>query len=99
MVEVIDIKELAGRIKPIVNRGPHTTEDEVFEAFRSLGKGDFKNADIFCLSSEFEGFGLVLVESMTFGTKIVSTKCRGGPNSVFSENKFIISDYTNCKNR
>lgn len=36
MVDVIDIKELSGRIKPIVNRG-----------FRSLGKGDFKDADIY----------------------------------------------------
>tara|TARA_Y100000766_G_scaffold270231_1_gene267950 strand:- start:1344 stop:1574 length:231 start_codon:yes stop_codon:yes gene_type:complete len=26
-------------------RGLHTTEDEVFEASRSLGVGDFKNAD------------------------------------------------------
>lgn len=47
MVDVIDIKELSERIKPIVNRGPHTTEDEVFEAFRSLGKGDFKDAAIY----------------------------------------------------
>jgi len=47
MVQVIDIKELAGRIKPIVNRGPHTTEDEISEAFQSLGKGDFKNANIY----------------------------------------------------
>lgn len=47
MVKVIDIKEVSGRIKPIINRGPHTTEDEVFKAFKSLGKGDFKNAVIY----------------------------------------------------
>ena len=47
MVEIININELANRLKPIVNRGPHTTEKEVFEAFSSLGKGDFKNADIY----------------------------------------------------
>lgn len=47
MVDIIDIKELTGHIKPIANRGPHTTEDEVFEAFRSLGVGDFKNADLY----------------------------------------------------
>ncbi len=47
MVDIIDIKELTGHIKPISNRGPHTTEDEVFEAFRSLGVGDFKNADLY----------------------------------------------------
>jgi len=47
MVEIININELANRLKPIVNRGPHTTEKEVFEAFSPLGKGDFKNADIY----------------------------------------------------
>ena len=47
MVDIIDIKALSGRLKPIVNRGPHTTEDEVFEAFYSLGKGDFKDAEIY----------------------------------------------------
>ena len=47
MVDIIDIKELTGHIKPIANRGPHTTENEVFEAFRSLGVGDFKNADLY----------------------------------------------------
>ena len=31
MVDIIDIKELTGHIKPIANRGPHTTEDEVFK--------------------------------------------------------------------
>lgn len=52
MVDIIDIKELTGHIKPIANRGPHTTEDEVFGAFRSLGVGDFKNADLY--SSGFD---------------------------------------------
>ena len=47
MIEVINIEDLVGQIKPIVNRGPHTTEDEVFEAFRSLGVGDFKNANLY----------------------------------------------------
>ena len=47
MVDVLNINELTDHIKPIVNRGPHTTEDEVFDAFRSLGVGDFKNADLY----------------------------------------------------
>ena len=51
MVDIIDTKELTGHIKPITNRGPHTTEDVVFEAFRSLGVGDFKNAVLY-----FSGF-------------------------------------------
>lgn len=47
MINVININEVAESQTPIVNRGPHTTETEVFQAFSSLGKGDFKDADIF----------------------------------------------------
>ena len=47
MVEIVDINGLMKSLKPIVNRGPHTTESEVFEAFSSLGQGDFKDANIF----------------------------------------------------
>ena len=49
----------------------------------------FKSADIFCLTSEFEGFGNVIVEAMSFGLKIILTECRGGPRSIFKKNKFI----------
>ena len=47
MVDVLHINNLTDHIKLIVNRGPHTTEDEIFDAFRSLGVGDFKNADLY----------------------------------------------------
>ena len=47
MVEIVDINGLMKSLKPIVNRGPHTTESEVSEAFSSLGQGDFKDANIF----------------------------------------------------
>ena len=47
MVDVIDINELSVHIKPITNRGAHTTEDEVFEAFKSLGQGNFKDANVY----------------------------------------------------
>ena len=58
----------------------------------------FKGSDIFCLSSEYEGFGLVLVEAMAFGTKIVSTKCKGGPNTL-RDNQFIdFAKVNNYKN-
>ena len=47
MVEVININELSKHIKPIENRGPHTTETEVFKAFKSLGRGNFKDANVY----------------------------------------------------
>ena len=41
-----------------------------------------KNAKLLVLSSEYEGFGIVLVESLLLGTPVVSTNCKSGPNEI-----------------
>ena len=43
-----------------------------------------KEADILILSSEFEGFGLVIVEALAAGTTVVSTDCQSGPAEILS---------------
>jgi glycosyltransferase involved in cell wall biosynthesis len=47
------------------------------------------SADVFVLSSEFETFGVVLIEALALGKPIVATKC-GGPESIINENVGVL---------
>tara|TARA_R110000851_G_scaffold289629_1_gene443783 strand:- start:10313 stop:11416 length:1104 start_codon:yes stop_codon:yes gene_type:complete len=48
----------------------------------------YAHADVFVLSSEYEGFGNVIVEALEHGLPIVSTDCPFGPSEILDGGKY-----------
>ena len=48
----------------------------------------YQTADLFVLSSDYEGLPTVLIEALSFGIRIVSTDCPSGPSEILEQGKF-----------
>lgn len=69
------------------------TKLDLGEVCRLVGSRDnplpwIRKADLLVLCSDFEGFGLVLVEAMACGTQIVSTNCPHGPAELLAGGRY-----------
>lgn len=46
---------------------------------------EYQRSQFFVLSSDYEGFGLVIIESMAYGTPVVATDCPYGPSEIIED--------------
>ncbi len=94
-------KEKYGAVHLVV-LGDGSLKDELLQYVKELGVENnvtffgfvsnplayMKQADIFVISSAWEGFCNVIVEALYCGLKVVSTDCPSGPSEILKEGKY-----------
>ena len=60
----------------------------IFAGFHPNPAPFYASADVFVLSSDYEGLPTVLIEALSFGCPIVSTDCPSGPNEILEGGKY-----------
>ena len=60
----------------------------VFAGYRADPTPFYATADVFVLSSDYEGFGNVIVEALQQGLPVVSTDCHSGPDEILDYGTF-----------
>lgn len=80
-LDIVGDGELHDALLSLRDRLDLSESVRLLPARRDLGSL-YRGASLFCLSSRYEGFGLVLIEAMAYGLPVVATDCETGPREV-----------------
>lgn len=59
-----------------------------FAGFKADPSDWYRTADVFVLSSRWEGFANVIVEALSFGLPVISTNCPSGPSEILEDGRY-----------
>lgn len=69
-------------------REAHLEQHVRLVGFQENPHSFLRAADLFCLSSRYEGMPNALVEAMLCGTPVIATDCQSGPREILEHGKF-----------
>jgi glycosyltransferase involved in cell wall biosynthesis len=81
--------ELRGQLEALVKEY-NLTKDVWMPGFVANPLAFISKADVFVMSSQWEGFGNVLVEALACGCPVVATDCQHGPREILSDGQYGI---------
>ncbi|MBO5143535.1 MAG: glycosyltransferase family 4 protein [Clostridia bacterium] len=74
----------------------YNLEKNIFFQGRTSNVGDsYKNTKFFVMPSRTEGFGIVLLEAMSYGLPVISFDCESGPAEIIRNNVngYLVKDF------
>lgn len=101
-LQIVGNGEDESKLKTLANQLNITDSVEFIPATQNIAEY-YQSASIFCLSSRFEGFGMVILEALSFGLPVVSFNCEVGPDELVEHHKngllaepLNITDLSDC---
>lgn len=88
-LQIVGDGEESSNLRSFINKEKISNSVEVIGSVKKVEEY-YKNADIFCLSSRFEGFPMVLLETLSFGLPVVSFDCDTGPQEILKDTESVL---------
>lgn len=88
-LQIVGDGEESSNLKNFIHKEKLSDSVEMVGSVSSV-KDYYENADIFCLSSRFEGFPMVLLETLSFGLPVVSFDCATGPEEILKDTNSVL---------